>query len=120
MDRIKVAIADDEPFVRAALREYLSVSPEFHVVGEAADGDDALQLVRWEAQIAGVEERFEKIAVARLERRGQPDDGDIRLFGSGDDVAEARRFFRIYLLQIKPRPVLERKDRQFPRRAVLE
>jgi YesN/AraC family two-component response regulator len=47
MDRIKVVIADDEPFVRAALREYLSADPEFHVVGEAADGDDALRLVAY-------------------------------------------------------------------------
>ncbi len=46
MNPIKVAIADDEDFVRAALREYLSVSPEFHVVGEAADGEEALELVR--------------------------------------------------------------------------
>lgn len=46
MDRIKVVIADDEPFVRAALREYLSVAPEFDVIGEAADGEDALRVVQ--------------------------------------------------------------------------
>jgi DNA-binding NarL/FixJ family response regulator len=46
MNPIKVAIADDEPFVRAALREYLSISPDFHVVGEAEDGDDALRLLQ--------------------------------------------------------------------------
>lgn len=44
MDSINVAIADDDPFVRAALREYLSGSPEFRIVGEAEDGDGALQL----------------------------------------------------------------------------
>lgn len=44
MHSINVAIADDDPFVRAALREYLSGSPEFRIVGEADDGDGALAL----------------------------------------------------------------------------
>lgn len=46
MSAIRIAIADDDPFVRAGLREYLSLSPDFEVVGEAGDGHEALQLVR--------------------------------------------------------------------------
>lgn len=43
--RITVGIVDDEAFVRNALRTYLGVENDIEVVGEAADGTTALQLV---------------------------------------------------------------------------
>lgn len=43
---IRVALAEDDHMVRAALRRYLATEPGLHVAGEAADGNEALDLVR--------------------------------------------------------------------------
>ncbi len=41
---LRVVIADDAAAMRALLREVLGASPSFRVVGEAADGDEAVRL----------------------------------------------------------------------------
>jgi DNA-binding NarL/FixJ family response regulator len=41
---ITVVTADDQPLMRAALRMYLTAEPDFEVVGEAADGLEAVEL----------------------------------------------------------------------------
>jgi two-component system, NarL family, invasion response regulator UvrY len=47
MDRvIRVAIADDHPLVRTGLRQVIADDPALHVVGESADGDETISLVR--------------------------------------------------------------------------
>jgi DNA-binding NarL/FixJ family response regulator len=43
--RIRVAIADDDARVRAALCRYLSQEPDLQLSGEAGDGLEALELV---------------------------------------------------------------------------
>ncbi|MEU8828423.1 response regulator transcription factor [Streptomyces sp. NPDC048636] len=43
---IRVTLADDQVLVRAGFRALLSAQPDIEVVGEAADGDEALALVR--------------------------------------------------------------------------
>ena len=43
---IDVLIADDDPVVRFGLRMMLSGAPDLHVVAEAADGAEAVELVR--------------------------------------------------------------------------
>lgn len=43
---IRVLIADDHPIVRHGLTSLLRANPPFHVVGEAADGLDALSTAR--------------------------------------------------------------------------
>jgi DNA-binding NarL/FixJ family response regulator len=43
---ITIVIADDQALVRSGLRMILSTEPGFEVVGEAADGREALALVR--------------------------------------------------------------------------
>jgi DNA-binding NarL/FixJ family response regulator len=43
---IRVAIADDHPLVRAGLRQVLAEDPSLSVVGEAADGDETVAMVR--------------------------------------------------------------------------
>lgn len=43
---IKVAIVDDHAIVRAGLRQFLSEQNDIEVVGEAANGGEALDLVR--------------------------------------------------------------------------
>ena len=42
---IRVAIADDQAIVRAGLRVILEADPDIEVVGEAADGNEAVALV---------------------------------------------------------------------------
>ena len=41
---IRVLIVDDHPIVRHGLRKYLSIDPEIEVIGEAADGEQAVRL----------------------------------------------------------------------------
>lgn len=43
---IRVAIVDDEPLVRAGVRSILGSAPHIRVVGEAADGHGAIELIR--------------------------------------------------------------------------
>jgi DNA-binding NarL/FixJ family response regulator len=43
---IRVVIADDHPLVRAGLRQVLADEPEIAVVGEAADGDETVAVLR--------------------------------------------------------------------------
>jgi DNA-binding NarL/FixJ family response regulator len=43
---IRVLLADDEPLTRAGIRAVLGADPELEVVAEAADGREALELIR--------------------------------------------------------------------------
>jgi DNA-binding NarL/FixJ family response regulator len=46
MSTIRVLIADDQPLARAGFRAVLSAAPRIEVVGEAADGEEAVELAR--------------------------------------------------------------------------
>ncbi|MBI4494884.1 MAG: response regulator transcription factor, partial [Chloroflexi bacterium] len=46
MSRIRILLADDHAIVRAGLRLLLESQPDLEVVGEAADGHEALQRAR--------------------------------------------------------------------------
>ena len=43
---VRILVADDHPLVRNALCTLLKLQPGFSVVGEATDGDEAIQLVQ--------------------------------------------------------------------------
>ena len=43
---IRILLVDDHTVVRKGLRTFLSYDPELEVVGEAADGAEALRLAR--------------------------------------------------------------------------
>ncbi|MGO8947005.1 MAG: response regulator [Ktedonobacterales bacterium] len=42
--RIRIVLAEDQPIIRQGLRYIIDAQPDMAVVGEAADGDQALQL----------------------------------------------------------------------------
>ncbi len=44
MDRIRVVIADDSPFVREGLKVIFDLDTDFEVVGCAADGEEAIEI----------------------------------------------------------------------------
>lgn len=46
MDKIRILLVDDHTMFRAGLRVLLDLYPDFEVVGEAGDGQEALALVR--------------------------------------------------------------------------
>ena len=43
---MKILIADDHPVVRMGIRQILAADPEVEVIGEARDGDEALDMAR--------------------------------------------------------------------------
>lgn len=43
---LRIVIADDHPVVRLGVRNILASQPDFHVIGEASDGDEAVALIR--------------------------------------------------------------------------
>lgn len=45
MKKITVVLADDHPIVRTGVRSILQSQPDFSVVGEAGDGEEALRLI---------------------------------------------------------------------------
>jgi DNA-binding NarL/FixJ family response regulator len=46
MGKVRVLIADDHSVVRQGLRMFLGLDPEIEIVGEAASGEEAIQLAR--------------------------------------------------------------------------
>jgi DNA-binding NarL/FixJ family response regulator len=46
MGKVRVLIADDHSVVRQGLRMFLALDPEIEIVGEAASGEEAIQLAR--------------------------------------------------------------------------
>jgi DNA-binding NarL/FixJ family response regulator len=46
MSTIRVLIADDQPLARAGFRAVLGAAPRIEVVGEATDGEEAVELAR--------------------------------------------------------------------------
>lgn len=52
MSRIRILLVDDQTLFREGLRTLLSVQPDFEIVGEAADGEEALlQAARHRPQV---------------------------------------------------------------------
>src|ERR1700754_2796802 len=45
-NKLSIVIADDHPVCRVGLREIIESEPDFKVVGEAGDGERALEIIR--------------------------------------------------------------------------
>ncbi|MEV0017144.1 response regulator transcription factor [Streptomyces tendae] len=92
---IRVLIADDEPMIRAGVRAVLATDPDIHVVAEAADGHDAVELARrHRPAVAVLDIRMPGVngidATAEI-RATVPDTSVIMLttFGEDDYILEA-------------------------------
>lgn len=48
MRRLRVAVVDDSPFIRRVLTDWIRVEPDMELAGIAADGSEAVELVRRE------------------------------------------------------------------------
>ncbi|MCA9639669.1 MAG: response regulator transcription factor [Myxococcales bacterium] len=46
---MRILLADDQALVRQGIRQLLELTPDFEVVGEASDGDEALALIAHQA-----------------------------------------------------------------------
>jgi DNA-binding NarL/FixJ family response regulator len=92
---IRVFIADDHPFVRRGLRGFLEGEPEIDVVGEAADGEDAVALVlRTAPDIASMDLAMPGDGGIDATRRITAEHPEVRVivltsFGSTDDIVPA-------------------------------
>lgn len=92
---IRVLIADDEAMIRAGVRAILCTDPGIDIVAEAADGHDAVELVRrHRPQVAVLDIRMPKVsgieAAAEIHRT-VPTTGVIMLttFGEDDYILQA-------------------------------
>jgi len=109
MNRIRLLLVDDQALFREGLRTLLSVRPEFEVVGEAGDGEEALRLasqlrpavILMDLQMP----RLDGVEATRRLRRECPESRVIALTTFDDDeyVFEALRAGAVgYLLKDTP------------------
>ncbi|MFY0515424.1 response regulator [Streptomyces anulatus] len=86
---IRVLIADDEPMIRAGVRAVLATDPDIEVVAEAADGHEAVELVRaHRPHVAVLDVRMPRtngIEAAAEIRRTLPATGVVMLTTFGED-----------------------------------
>ncbi|GAA5184572.1 response regulator transcription factor [Rugosimonospora acidiphila] len=92
---IRVVLADDEAVIRAGVRAILSADPEIDIVAEAADGREAIELVRrHRPRVALLDIRMPRLdgltAAAEI-RRLVPETAAVILttFGEDDYIARA-------------------------------
>lgn len=119
---VTVCIADDHAVVREGIRRVLEGDPGVRVIGEAGDGDTALELVdRLQPEVLVVDVampgRTGLAVAAELTRRGSPT--RVLVLSMHDEpqyVREARRAgARGYLLKDSPPAVLRRAVRDVQR-----
>ena len=88
-NRYRIIIADDHLVVREAIRVMLEMEPEFEVVGEASDGNKALELAaQLKPDLVLMDIRMEGmdgVEATRLLRQQFPNMGVLILTGFGDD-----------------------------------
>jgi DNA-binding NarL/FixJ family response regulator len=46
MDKIKIVVVDDHPIFRQGVIDSLSLEPDFDIIGEATNGEEALVIIR--------------------------------------------------------------------------
>ena len=111
--RIRILLVDDQALFREGLRTLLAVQPDFAVVGEAANGEEALRLAaRLHPHVALMDLRMpvlDGVAATRRLHAAQPDCRVIVLttFDDDEDVFEGQRAGAVgYLLKDVTSPTL--------------
>jgi len=89
MQRIKILLVDDQTMFREGLHTLLAVQPDFEVLGEAANGEEALrQAARLQPQVVLMDLRMpvmDGVAATRRLRAAQPECRVIVLTTFDDD-----------------------------------
>jgi DNA-binding NarL/FixJ family response regulator len=109
MKPIRVLLVDDQALFREGLRTLLSVQPELEVVGEAANGEEALRLVkRLQPQVALMDLRMPVLGGVEATRRLRSAEPGCRVivlttFDDDEEVFDALRAGAVgYLLKDAP------------------
>ncbi len=113
MGRIRILLVDDQAMFREGLRTLLATQPDFEVVGEAANGEEALRLCSSERpEIVLMDLRMpvlDGVAATRRIRAAHPDTRVIVLttFDDDEDIFEGLRAGAVgYLLKDAGSPKL--------------
>jgi DNA-binding NarL/FixJ family response regulator len=78
--RIKLLLADDHAVVRAGTRQLLERQPDFEIVGEAIDGDEAVRLTEeLIPDVVVMDVRMPKISGVEATRRIKASNPDVRV-----------------------------------------
>ena len=78
--RIKLLLADDHAVVRAGTRQLLERQPDFEIVGEAVDGDEAVRLTEeLTPDVVVMDVRMPKVSGVEATRRIKASNPDVRV-----------------------------------------
>src|SRR5262245_49258551 len=117
MTRIRVLIVDDEPLVRRGLRTRLESESDFEVVGEAANGDDAVESIRrLEPDLAFLDVQMSGLDGFEVLDRLPPKQVPLVVFLTDYDI-HAVRAFEVYALDYLVKPFTDERFQSCLRRA---
>ncbi len=78
--RIKLLLADDHAVVRAGTRQLLERQPDFDIVGEAVDGEEAVRLTEeLQPDVVVMDVRMPKISGVEATRRIKAENSQVRV-----------------------------------------
>ena len=95
MNRLRVFVADDHPIVRSGLLHLIASQPDMEVVGEAADGQSAVQAVKeLRPDVAVLDVSMPRMSGARATeelRRGESEGVKVLALSAHEDRGYARQ-----------------------------
>ena len=92
-ERVRILIVDDDPIVRTAIGSYLAQAPDLEIVGEAANGTDAIRMAKANVDIVMMDVRMpgmDGLEASRRIRSARTPAPRILLLTSFDEEALAR------------------------------
>ena len=77
---IRLLLADDHAVVRSGTRELLERQPDFHIVGEAVDGEEAVRLTEeLQPDVVVMDVRMPKMSGVEATKRIKAENPDVRV-----------------------------------------